>query len=79
MASFLAQLKSWGPSGERLVLQGEVLSIRSRKGYGALSLPQGPWHRRKRRPACWTAGLQVCHRAAEQEMRAGNENWLVDR
>lgn len=73
MASFLAQLRRWGPSGERLVLQGEVLSIQSRKGYGALSLPQGPWHRRKRRPACWTAGpaTEQLNKKCEQEMKTG--------
>ena len=76
MASLLAQLRPWGPIWGKASSPEDMLSIESRKGYGALSLPHGPWTRRKRSAVCWPAGLQVCHRAPEHEMWAGNENWL---
>jgi len=39
MASFLAQLRPWGPSGERLVLQGKCWAYSSGKGLALSACP----------------------------------------
>lgn len=41
MASLLTQLRPWGPIWGKASSPEDVLSIESRKGYGALSLPHG--------------------------------------